>query len=75
MKTRPTRQQRIKKRAALIEKHWGNAYMGSERPGDQVPNISFRQYQLARREAWEHGMKVGFAAGIDLAHSAGAEPK
>jgi len=68
-KKRPTRQQRAKVRAALMKKYWGNAHMGT-RPGDDVKTISFCQLQFYRRESWEHGMKMGLAAGVKLAVSA-----
>jgi hypothetical protein len=57
-----SKSKRAKVRAQLIEKYWGNAKMD----GPNVPTVSFPEYQRARREAWEHGMKLGFQAGLRM---------
>lgn len=67
---RVTKSQMAKRRAALIEKYWGNAEMGD--PNITMSTVNFHSYQMARRDAWEHGMKVGLQAGMRLALSEGA---
>lgn len=49
-----------------MRKYWGNAYMGLDR---NVATVSVARLQSARLEAWQHGMQIGFAAGIKLARS------
>lgn len=62
-----TKSQRAKARAKLIQKYWGNAVMVDGALHGRT--FTFAEYQLARREAWEHGMKIGFQAGLSLGKS------
>lgn len=60
-----TKKERAKVRAKLLEKYWGDAVMEG-----YYPAVRFAEHQRARRDAWEHGMKVGLAAGLRLADRA-----
>lgn len=61
--SKTTRRQREKARQRLRDRYWGNARM----TGEEKFTTTFTVYQQARLDAWESGMKVGFAAGLRLA--------
>jgi hypothetical protein len=69
---RPTRSQVQRAKNELVEKFWANAWMGD---GSTEKTISATRLQVARREAWVHGMYEGVKAGLRLARVASKERK